>query len=235
MQDRDSTLKDFSLFLDSESKPARKPRNPWVDHCTGSKGVIYNQTLNTWRPAPCGKCDYCKRLKQWKLRQEIDYGMEGLYRLDGYMTFFTLTTSYQSDPDLLMKYWATYRRLIANYNYKFEYVIIPEFKGHLAHIHGLGNRFIPHSIMQAAWWTSTRKTAWKVDVRKVDMTNSPSKYLTKYISKGLTGEGKHKRRVMFSQGFPRRPKSVKSEDSYVYMSYEDFNSIKAVVSCEKSS
>lgn len=157
--------------------------------------------------------------------------MLGLYRLGGYMTFFTLTTSYDSEPDNIMHYWAVFRRYIANYNYQFEYVIIPEFKGHLAHIHGLGNRFVPHQLLQAAWWSATDKTAWKVDVRKVDMTTRPSKYLTKYITKGVEGRGKHKRKVAFSRGFPRRPKSVKSTDEYIYLSNENFKTIRGMVDC----
>lgn len=221
-----STSSQINLFGENSGKTSVKPKS---EYCTGSTGVIYNRTRNTWRPSPCKKCPYCLRIKQWKMRQEIDYGVTGLYRLGGYITFFTLTTSYDSDPDMIMHYWAHYRAFIANYNYKFEYVIIPEFKGHLAHIHGIANRFVPFNLIRAAWWAATKKTAWKVDVRKVDMRTKPSKYLVKYISKGINGEGKHKRRVAFSQGFPRIPKSVKTEDEYVFMSYETFNSIKEMV------
>jgi hypothetical protein len=100
----------------------------------------------------------------------------------------------------------------------------------------------------AAWWHSTNKTAWKTDIRKVDMRKSPSWYIVKYITKDREsyqakiddGEPELKarvahpvgvlRRVTFSREFPRRPKSIKTKDSsYVYLNNDDYRTIKELV------
>lgn len=192
------------------------------DGCLNSPGFILDRSTNTLRPQGCGKCDYCKRIKRWKLRQDIDYGALGLYRLGGYMTFFTLTTSYESDRSSLMSYWNRYRRYIDYYGYKQEYVAIPEYKHGLAHIHGIGNRFIPYNIMMGCWNLATDKTAWKVDVRKLNMLSSASGYVVKYITKDTPKETPaRRRRVLFSQGWPRRPKTAKGSGLYSFVRPED--------------
>lgn len=166
----------------------------------------------------CGKCDYCKRLKQWRLRKEIDYGVLGLYRNGGYMTFFTLTTSYESDRSSLMSYWNRYRGFLDYYGHKQEYFIAPEYKHGLAHIHGIGNRFIPHNLMMGAWNMATDQTAWKVDVRALNMNESAAGYVVKYITKALPEDVKFKvRRYSFSQGWPRRPKSAPGSGVYTFI------------------
>lgn len=209
-----------------------------LSYCPNSQGVIYDKVENTVRQSRCNKseCPYCGPLKRWILARRIDWGIEALYRMGRYIVFFTLTTSRESHPELIMKYWARYRAFLHWYHYEHEYAITVERKGGLVHIHGIGDRFIPYNLMMAAWWSATGKTAWKVDIRKVDMNNAPSWYLVKYVTKGSgsssapPGSIKRKtRKVNFSRGFPKRPKAVKEPGRYIYLTYDDYGSIKDMV------
>lgn len=205
--------------------------------CPNSQNVIWDRVENTVRQARCNKnnCPYCGPLNRWKRVEDIEYGVEGLYRLGDYLTFFTLTLSYDSDIDMIMKYWNRYRAFLLRCGYKQEYVITIEYKHGLAHIHGIGNKFIPHQIIQAAWWAATEHTAWKVDVRAVRMNRLPSRYLAKYINKGSHDPIKrHKRGINFSRNFPRRPRAVKEPGRYLWLTYDDYNTIKGMLYREET-
>lgn len=202
-------------------------------------------------------CPYCGPLKLWQLRKDIDYGVQGLYRMGHYIVFITLTTSYDSDQSAVMVYWNKFRTYVKYYGIKLEYVLTKERKHGLTHLHVIGDRFVPYNLLMAAWWHATDKTAWKTDIRKVDMRKSPSWYIVKYITKDreshqakLDGDGDelkaqvaHPRdvpstrgsmlkRVTFSQGFPRRPKTAKGTgDKWerVYLNNDDYRTVKGML------
>lgn len=217
--------------------------------CPNSPGVIYDRKTQTAKPVRCKKdsCPYCGPIKLWQLRHDIDYGVQGLYRMGRYIVFITLTTSYESDQSSIMLYWQHFRSYIANYGLRLQYVLTKERKHGLTHLHIIADHFVPYNLLMAAWWHATNKTAWKTDIRKVDMRKSPSWYIVKYITKDreshqatLEGESELKaqvahpagmlKRVTFSQGFPRRPKSAKShESSYIYLNNDDYRTIRQMV------
>lgn len=217
--------------------------------CPNSPGVIWNRRTGEAKSVRCKKdsCPYCGPLKLWQLRKDIDYGVQGLYRMGRYIVFITLTTSYESDQSSIMTYWARFRAFIAHYGLKLQYVLTKERKHGLTHLHIIADHFVPYNLLQAAWWASTGKTAWKTDIRKVDMRKSPSWYIVKYVTKdreshqahlddadGLDAQvqpraGSLVKRVTFSQAFPRRPRAAKGGSDSVYLNNDSYKTVKDMV------
>jgi hypothetical protein len=194
------------------------------DHCENQRHVVYDKLTGATFNVGCGRCEYCKAIKCYKLYKAIDWGINGLYRLGGYITFLTLTTAPEYTGDI-MKAWHRFRMNLNQKQLTFEYAGTVERKSMRDHLHVLTNSWLDDEVIKDAWYRATWNTSYITKIKAVNMESKkkPSSYLSKYVTKA---DSERKRKVFFSRGFPRKPKSAKLDGQYAFMTIDDYRSIK---------
>jgi len=155
-------------------------------------------------PARCRSCPGCQLAHKLKIRRRVEHGVA---QGGATAAFLTVTGGLVMTWPELMRAWGRFRGAVVRKYGKFEYVAVKEEgAGGSKHLHVLtiGWSYVNQRVLSALWKKATRGLMYVVDIRRVSGADKAARYVTKYVTKALTGLDLRKM-VTYSAGWPQAP------------------------------